>query len=417
MVVLINGSVYSYPRKKPIGALDEFCDTIRAARAAAAPNIVPLEARPTVDIDGSSNSTLIVLQREVGAILGADRAEIDKQLQAQAPAGTVVLPMARLRSPNNIASVDATTCLILSMSNPITKDVAIAHMDNENQTKDAMVQMLRLINLNFSQSAASAAAEKAGAGAAAPAAGSVLPTVHVKMLGATKWHEYSPQTLSVLLKTLIDEPKVCFDFGDGTDIAVWSLNLDVAANKCIKRGLMVDNNGGPGVPVECCDGNRTYPAGKLRALRSFAQDDKLSSVTLFRGEESIAATPPPPAAAAAADAAPAAAAPAPAAASQPQSKAAAISAEKQLEIVKSTVPLYKIVVRPFEWRQFVQDAAQRPLDFFLKLSGTPTMEPSDFAETVKAAVIFANMFKPEDVFKEKRPHVFAPTDNGNWVKI
>lgn len=379
MVLILAGQPYEYPRRKATDALNEFCDTIKKTRSDSNKKITPMESRDVKSINGADADTMIIVQREFGAINPSKSAE------------TVGVP-------TKIGSVDATTCLILSLTNTATGDIAVAHIDSEKQVDQGISNMLKLIGV------ASLDCKSAAPGTKPQdliqANGGKLPTVKVAMLGCVVYHEYSNVTLPTLLKKLIATSDVAFDIGFGFDIAVWTLNFNEEKKNIRRRGFLVDtakNIEGELLVIECQNENRTYPDARLRALRSFAKDTSLSAVSLFKGEEvglRITTTP--------------AVAGSKAIEAAPQPAAAA-------ENFRS---VFKVVIRPFEWPMMLKDAAKKPLEWFYQLSSTPDMEPEDFATSVKQAVIYGNVYPADNVFPSKRPRLFVgSSQTKKWAEL
>lgn len=393
MPLLLAGQPYEYPRRKANDALNEFCDSIVKARkdSGKGSSIVPLESREVKNIPGDSIDTLIVVQREFANIAGASNTKVRDAVVGM---------------PTKIASVDATTCLILALTNAATGDVAVAHIDSERQIDKGLSDMLKVIGVP------SIECKSAVAGAAVP---ETPPVVKVAMLGCVLFHEYSPVTLSTLLKKFIGTTDVAFDIGFGFDVAVWSLNWNKDKNQIRRRGLLIDtakNVEGELLAIECQGELRAYPDVRLRSLRSFAKDPHLSSVTLFKGEESALKI------------------------SQKESRVQEITTEEEgaKKIVSANASsteagaansaggkirsVFKIVIRPFEWPAMLQDAARKPLEWFYQLSSTPDMEPEDFANSVKQAVIFGNLFPATQVFNNGRPRLYVGDgESKKWTQI
>lgn len=387
MVLILAGQPYEYPRRKPTDALNEFCDSVKKARSDSNKKITPLESREVKNINGGDADTLIVVQREFGAVNPSKAADT-------------------IGVPTKIGSVDATTCLILALTNTANGDVTVAHIDSEKQVDQGISNMLKLIGV------ASLDCKSAAPGTKPQDLiqqnGGKLPTVKVAMLGCVLYHEYSNVTLPYLLKKLIGTTDVAFDIGFGFDVAVWTLNYDEEKKNIRRRGLLVDtskNVEGEILAIECQNENRTYPDARLRSLRSFAKDQSLSAITLFKGEEATLRITQAPAPAAATGAPKAIEAP-------PTAAATAASGEEKIRSV------FKVVVRPFEWPLMLKDAAKKPLEWFYQLSSTPDMEPEDFANSVKQAVIFGNVYPADNVFPSKRPRLFAGnSETKKWVEL
>ena len=389
---------------KTSNALNSFCSAVRSSRAAAAAAataagrdpVVPLEQRPVVDIDGASPDILVVLQREVGAIA------------APPPVGSASSAVATTSrtGPSKICSIDATTCLIAAFTNPATGAVAVAHIDAPAQCGQGVAMMLRLLRIRAP--AAAAGAEQVDAAAAAI-------VVRVALLGAVTLDKFSPETLSTMLRALIEQPNVVFDLGDGNNTAVWALNSDPATGSCLRRGMMIDARTGAVSCVECQGANRGYPDARLRTLRGFSNDASLSSVSLFQGEEIAVHIAKPKVEVVGDDAA----------SSQSSTSVDSPVPQQQEQPggggggeAPDSSSIFKVIVRAFAWHKFAADVASRPLSWFLKLSTTPTMEPADFAESFKACVVYGNCFSPKDVFGvTNRPHMFTISEEGKWAQI
>jgi hypothetical protein len=349
MVLLCSGTrvlrtgAAAAPNVDAVECVDTFVAALDAAAAAAQEHseevVLPLSDKTAIPVRGDDVALLVVLQREAGCVAAAS------------PATGV---------QERIASVDATTCVIVALRDAATQRVALGHFDSANaQTKDGLTLLLTFV-LNL---------------AASRPADAPVAQLELYMLGATRHEKYSANTLAALLTAMANRDDVEFNAAPG-NCCVWSQNVPKAggAGPILHRSLMVDAGTGKAFPV-VMDARRAYPENRIRCLRCFDESELLSPISLLPSEKFGGTAARPRGFGLAAD----------------DGQAPAFAGDGAAPAV--------VVVRPFKWPKFSEGVAQMPLEGFLAMSTSPEMEPEDFAANFKAAMIYGSLTQPMKVFE------------------
>lgn len=267
MVLLCDGvEIVNQPKDTPANV----CNSVVAAVAdalAAAPAATPLAQQTATPITGDDTSILTILQREAGVVV-AD--------ETNATTG----------APTAIASIDATTCIVVAVRDPVSKRVAMAHFDTAEPQATDGVDLLGRMALNEREGASDAGQEKSSGRSQKPTTTQPLQTY---MLGAVKdapkSDKYSSETMAAVVRAMSAHGRYTFELVP-SGVCVWTQNSK-SMGKLIHSSLMVDAATGNCCPVEMSP-ERAYPGGRLRALRCFDDADQLvSPITLLPGESVV----------------------------------------------------------------------------------------------------------------------------------
>ena len=314
------------------------------------PTPTPLSSVPHQLLSGGDPNVLFVLQAEAGAVQWSDG------------------PVSASTLPTTICSLDATTCLIVAFRHARTHRVALAHFDHGGEQAETGVKMLADLAL---QSCQARSTDK--------------EVLEAYFVGTVQFPKFSQDTLASVLANMGTIADVDFHVRlDGC--CVWTQNTS-DAHRCVHRGLLVDAKDGSCKPVES-DVARAYPEVRLRGLRCM-QAEHLTSISISRDEEMLLR----------------------------RSDASTVATASAVPWIAATrahmaaqhggaLP-HLIVIRPFTWSRFMPDVARKPMDEFLRMSTTPEMEPDDFAVQLKAAIVYGHLYRPEVVFADSQPLVYA----------
>ena len=161
---------------------------------------------------------------------------------------------------------------------------------------------------------------------------------------------------------------------------IWTMNVDPATKKCRYRGIAVNTMTGTPSPFELLRSDRQkYPEGHLRTLAVFGEDREIRWITATSEE-----------------------------------------AKKIRDVLKEEMEeehSFCIRIGKFSWKPFPPHVVRFSREQIMDWSTTPELEPDDFPEVMKGALIYANSYSVDDVFRTPAILYRYSPEGSCWCKL